>query len=85
MDLKIGSTIGDYQVVGVLGAGGMGSVYQVRNLISDRVEALKVLLPDLSGDPAWPNASSARSRSWPAWITPTSRSSAPPSAPATRS
>jgi len=52
MDLKIGSTIGDYQVVGVLGAGGMGSVYQVRNLISDRVEALKVLLPDLSGDPS---------------------------------
>ena len=51
MDLQIGSTVGDYQVVGVLGAGGMGSVYQVRNLISDRVEALKILLPDLTGDP----------------------------------
>jgi serine/threonine-protein kinase len=51
MDLQIGSTIGDYQILGVLGAGGMGSVYQVRNLISERVEALKVLLPDLTGDP----------------------------------
>jgi serine/threonine-protein kinase len=51
MDLQIGSTVGDYQIVGVLGAGGMGSVYQVRNLISDRVEALKVLLPDLTGTP----------------------------------
>ena len=51
MDLQIGSTVGDYQIVGVLGAGGMGSVYQVRNLISDRVDALKILLPDLTGDP----------------------------------
>ena len=51
MDLQIGSTIGDYQILGVLGAGGMGSVYQVKNLISDRVEALKVLLPDLTADP----------------------------------
>src|SRR5580658_8281112 len=47
MDLQIGSTIGDYQVVGILGAGGMGKVYKVRNIISDRVEAMKVLLPDL--------------------------------------
>lgn len=47
MDLSIGSTVGDYQVVGILGAGGMGQVYKVRNVISDRVEAMKVLLPDL--------------------------------------
>src|SRR5579872_1087231 len=49
MDLQIGSTIGDYQVVDVLGAGGMGKVYKVRNTISDRIEAMKVLLPDLTG------------------------------------
>ncbi|MGA7240683.1 MAG: serine/threonine-protein kinase, partial [Bryobacteraceae bacterium] len=48
MNLQIGSTVGDYQVVGILGAGGMGKVYKVRNAISDRVEAMKVLLPDLA-------------------------------------
>ena len=48
MNLEIGTTIGDYQIVGMLGAGGMGKVYKVRNVISDRIEALKVLLPDLA-------------------------------------
>ncbi|MDX1981203.1 MAG: protein kinase [Bryobacteraceae bacterium] len=47
MSFKIGETIGDYEIVGVLGAGGMGSVYKVRNLISDRTEAMKILLPNL--------------------------------------
>jgi serine/threonine-protein kinase len=51
MNLDIGTTVGDYQVVGILGAGGMGQVYKVRNVISDRVEAMKVLLPDLANQP----------------------------------
>ncbi len=51
MDLQIGSAIGDYQIVGILGAGGMGKVYKVRNVISDRLEAMKVLLPDLANAP----------------------------------
>ena len=51
MNYEIGSTVGDYQVVGILGAGGMGKVYKVRNVISDRVEAMKVLLPDLANEP----------------------------------
>jgi serine/threonine-protein kinase len=51
MNLEIGTTVGDYQVVGILGAGGMGQVYKVRNVISDRVEAMKVLLPDLVNQP----------------------------------
>jgi serine/threonine protein kinase len=41
--------LGDYEVLKVLGAGGMGRVYQVRNVITDRVEAMKVLLPEIGG------------------------------------
>src|SRR6201982_1730277 len=51
MDLQVGWTVGDYEVLSVLGAGGMGKVYKVRNVISDRVEAMKVLLPDLANAP----------------------------------
>ena len=51
MNLEIGTTVGDYQIIGTLGAGGMGKVFKVRNTISDRVEAMKVLLPDLAGEP----------------------------------
>jgi eukaryotic-like serine/threonine-protein kinase len=41
--------IGDYEILGELGCGGMGRVWRVRNVISDRIEAVKVLLPDLVG------------------------------------
>jgi serine/threonine-protein kinase len=47
---NIGDRIGDYEIIDVLGAGGMGKVYKVRNVISDRVEAMKVLLPNLASD-----------------------------------
>src|ERR1035438_1124480 len=51
MNIQVGSTVGDYEVVAVLGVGGMGEVYKVRNTISDRIEAMKVLLPDLVNQP----------------------------------
>ena len=44
----VGQSVGDYEVLSILGLGGMGKVYKVRNVISDRVEAMKVLLPDLN-------------------------------------
>jgi serine/threonine-protein kinase len=50
-EFQIGDTVGDYQIVGVLGRGGMGKVFQVRNRLSDRVEAMKVILPGHEEDP----------------------------------
>ena len=41
--------VGDYEVLGTLGTGGMGTVFKVRNVITDRVEAMKTLLPNLAG------------------------------------
>src|SRR5512132_2230408 len=51
MAFNVGETAGDYQIIGILGAGGMGKVYKVRNVISDRIEAMKILLPDLANEP----------------------------------
>ena len=48
-DYTVGQKLGDYEILGILCAGGMGKVYKVRNTISDRVEAMKILLPDLAG------------------------------------
>jgi serine/threonine protein kinase len=49
MSEPINKRIGDYEILNELGAGGMGKVYKVRNVISDRIEAMKILLPDLVG------------------------------------
>ncbi|MGO9258581.1 MAG: serine/threonine-protein kinase [Bryobacteraceae bacterium] len=49
MPIQIGDIFGDYQVTGVLGRGGMGEVYRVRSLLTDREEAMKVVLNE---DPA---------------------------------
>ncbi|MFI5097527.1 MAG: protein kinase [Candidatus Acidiferrales bacterium] len=46
-EFTTGQHIGDYEILSILGLGGMGKVYKVRNVISDRVEAMKILLPDL--------------------------------------
>jgi serine/threonine-protein kinase len=47
-EFTIGQHIGDYEILSVLGLGGMGKVYKVRSIISDRLEAMKILLPDLT-------------------------------------
>ncbi|MEP6539269.1 MAG: protein kinase [Bryobacteraceae bacterium] len=51
MAFQIGDRAGDYEILAILGAGGMGKVYKVRNVISERLEAMKVLLPNLESDP----------------------------------
>ena len=50
--MNIGDRIGDYEIVATLGSGGMGQVYKVRNTLTQRMEAMKVLLPNLEADPA---------------------------------
>ena len=52
MPIQIGDVLGDYQVTGLLGRGGMGKVFRVRSLLTDREEAMKVVLPDLDDNPA---------------------------------
>jgi eukaryotic-like serine/threonine-protein kinase len=49
-EFTTGQHIGDYEIQSILGAGGMGKVYRVRNVISDRIEAMKILLPDLTSN-----------------------------------
>jgi serine/threonine protein kinase len=51
MALEAGQRVGDYEVLALLGTGGMGRVYKVRNIISNREEAMKVLLPDYASEP----------------------------------
>ena len=49
MGLKAGERIGDYEVLTPLGHGGIGEVYKVRHVISQRTEALKLLRTDREG------------------------------------
>ena len=50
MSLKAGARLGPYEVVSLIGAGGMGEVYRARDTRLDRTVALKVLAPELAHD-----------------------------------
>jgi eukaryotic-like serine/threonine-protein kinase len=51
MALKEGTRVGSYEVLGSLGAGGMGEVYRARDLKLDRDVALKILPSAFAADP----------------------------------
>src|SRR3974390_660870 len=48
MSENLPQRLGDYEIVRELGRGGMGKVYKVRNVLTGRIEAMKLLLPDLA-------------------------------------
>src|SRR5262249_21394619 len=49
--LPIASRLGGYEIVSVLGTGGMGAVYRARDAKLGRDVAIKVLLPEVANDP----------------------------------
>jgi serine/threonine protein kinase/Tol biopolymer transport system component len=51
MALPIGSRLGPYEIVGAIGAGGMGEVYKARDTRLDRVVAVKVIQTHVAASP----------------------------------
>jgi eukaryotic-like serine/threonine-protein kinase len=51
LPLKAGERLGPYEILGLIGAGGMGEVYRAKDTRLDRTVAIKVLPDDISADP----------------------------------
>lgn len=50
MSLPVGSRLGPYDVVGPIGAGGMGEVYRARDPRLERYVAIKILPESFAAD-----------------------------------
>jgi len=51
LTLTSGALLGPYEIIALLGAGGMGEVYRARDPRLDRDVAIKVLPPSFASDP----------------------------------
>src|SRR5262245_44002708 len=51
MSLTVGTRLGPYEILGALGAGGMGEVYKARDTRLDRSVAIKILPAALAANP----------------------------------
>jgi len=48
MSFELGDMVGSYMIVGTIGSGAMGEVFKAEHAITKRVEAMKVVTPDVS-------------------------------------
>ncbi|MCX6479822.1 MAG: serine/threonine protein kinase, partial [Mycobacterium sp.] len=53
MALNVGATFAGYRIIRLLGSGGMGEVYLAEHPRLPRRDAVKILSPDVSADPAF--------------------------------